>query len=163
MHSGRMKIRLLVTATIVICVTFAGAAQNLPLRDAAEKRGFYIGAAVAMQPFRNEPLYQETLKREFNIIVAENAFKWTGIHPGKDHYNFADTDALVALAEANRMKIRGHTLVWHNQLPRWLTTGNFTRQEAINLLRDHINTVMGRYKGRVLVWDVVNEAIDDQT
>jgi endo-1,4-beta-xylanase len=152
-------------AAIVINTTFtiSAAAQGLSLRQAAEQRGFYIGAAVAVPPFRNEPQYQEALKREFNMIVGENAFKWTGIHPSKDHYNFADTDALVAFAEANRMKVRGHTLVWHKQLPRWVTANTFTREEAINLLRDHINTVVGRYKGKIVAWDVVNEAIDDQT
>ncbi len=138
-------------------------ARDRGLRDLADKHGFYVGAAVAIRPLRSEPAYQETLKREFNIIVAENAFKWTGVHPAKDSYNFVDTDALVAFAEANHMKIRGHTLVWHKQLPRWVTTGSFTREEAINLLRDHINTVMGRYKGKIIAWDVVNEAIDDET
>ena len=142
---------------------YAVAAQGRGLRDLADKRGFYVGAAVAMRPFRTEAPYQETLKREFNIIVGENAFKWTGIHPNKGGYYFADADALVAFAAANRMKIRGHTLVWHKQLPRWVTGGSFTREEAVNLLRDHINTVVGRYKGKVIAWDVVNEAIDDET
>jgi endo-1,4-beta-xylanase len=59
------------------------------------------------------------------------------------------------------MKIRGHTLVWHNQLPSWLTGGNFTRDELISILRDHILTFVGRYRGRVWAWDVVNEAVDD--
>ncbi|HKQ04378.1 MAG TPA: endo-1,4-beta-xylanase [Blastocatellia bacterium] len=154
-----------VALAAVICLPTMGiaSAQNFPLRVAADKRGFYVGAAVAAAPLRNEEPYQDTLRCEFNIIVAENAFKWDAIHPAQGTYNFADTDALVAFAEANHMRIRGHTLVWHNQLPGWLTGGNFTRDEVIGLLRDHISTVMGRYKGRVLAWDVVNEAIDDAT
>jgi len=159
-----MRIRLaILIAVIGLRLAGIASAQSFPLRVAADKRGFYVGAAVAAAPLRSEQPYQDTLRREFNILVAENVFKWDSIHPGRDTYNFADADALVAFAEANGMRVRGHTLVWHNQLPGWLTNGNFTRDEVINLLRDHINTVMGRYKGRVLAWDVVNEAIDDAT
>jgi endo-1,4-beta-xylanase len=138
-------------------------AQTQPLRVSADQRGFPIGAAVAMTPFRNEATYFETLRREFNIIVAENAFKWDAVHPSRTTFNFTDTDALVDFAEANHMKIRGHTLVWHNQLPSWLTNGNFTRDEVIDILRQHIQTFVGRYRGRIWAWDVVNEAIDDAT
>src|SRR5262245_35224773 len=137
--------------------------QGAPLRDGADDRGFFIGAAVAMTPFRNEAAYVNTLRREFNMIVAENAFKWDALHPARTTYNFTDADALVSFAQANNMKLRGHTLVWHNQLPGWLTSGNFTRDEVIEILRDHIATLVGRYKGRVWAWDVVNEAIDDAT
>ncbi|MFL6215936.1 MAG: endo-1,4-beta-xylanase [Blastocatellia bacterium] len=167
MRSSKQNVRSIISAFVTV-ITFAAAvsvasAQSVPLRVAAERRGFYIGAAVAMQPFRNDAQYQETLKREFNMLVAENAFKWTGLRPAKDKYYFADADALVAFAEANHMKVRGHTLVWHKQLPRWITASSFTRDEAINLLRDHINTVVGRYKGKIVAWDVVNEAIDDKS
>jgi endo-1,4-beta-xylanase len=140
-----------------------GAAQTQPLRVAADQHNFLIGAAVAMTPFANEAVYYQTLRREFNIIVAENAFKWDALRPSRSSFNFADADALVNFAEANHMKIRGHTLVWHNQLPNWLTGGNFTRDEVIEILRQHILTFVGRYRGRVLAWDVVNEAIDDAT
>jgi endo-1,4-beta-xylanase len=140
-----------------------GAAQTQPLRVSADQRDFFIGAAVAMTPFRNESVYYETLRREFNVIVAENAFKWDAVHPARTTFNFTDTDALVDFAEANHMRVRGHTLVWHNQLPAWLTNGNFTREEAIEILREHIQTFVGRYRGRIWSWDVVNEAIDDVT
>jgi endo-1,4-beta-xylanase len=140
-----------------------GTAQTQPLRVSADQRSFFIGAAVAMTPFGNEAVYYQTLKREFNIIVAENAFKWDAVRPSQVTFNFTDTDALVNFAEANHMKIRGHTLVWHNQLPSWLTNSNFTRDEVIEILRHHILTFVGRYKGRVWAWDVVNEAIDDTT
>jgi len=114
-----------------------------------------------MSPFRNESIYTETLRREFNMLVAENAFKWDAMRPSRTGFNFTDTDALVAFAEANNMQVRGHTLVWHSQLPGWLTGGNFTRDEVIAILREHISMVVGRYRGRILAWDVVNEAIDD--
>jgi endo-1,4-beta-xylanase len=61
------------------------------------------------------------------------------------------------------MKLRGHTLVWHRQLPKWLVEGNFTRNETIKILKEHIQTLVGRYRGKILAWDVVNEAVDDKT
>jgi endo-1,4-beta-xylanase len=156
---------MIVTFLFVLTCMFAleASAQtvNKPLRASAQRRNFYIGAAVAMSAFNNESVYRDTLKREFNILVAENAFKWEAIHPGKNSYNFTDTDVLVNFAEANGMKVRGHTLVWHNQLPNWLTSGNFTRDELITILQDHVKTVVGRYKGKIAAWDVVNEAIAD--
>src|SRR3989442_9155360 len=134
-----------------------------PLRTYAQSVGFYVGAAVSMSPFRNEPQYAYTLKQEFNLIVAENAFKFDATHPAQNSYNFNDTDALINFAEANGMKIRGHTLVWYNQLPSWVTSCNCTRDQAIQIMSDHIHTLVGRYRGRIWAWDVVNEAIDDST
>jgi endo-1,4-beta-xylanase len=131
------------------------------LRAAADARGLRIGAAVNMSPFRNEAIYTQTLGREFNMLVAENAMKFDAMHPAQNTYNFTDADALVAYAEANDMVVRGHTLVWHSQIPGWLTGGNFTRDQVIAIMRDHIMTVVGRYRGRILAWDVVNEAVSD--
>ncbi|HET9313992.1 MAG TPA: endo-1,4-beta-xylanase [Vicinamibacteria bacterium] len=155
-------IRLFVAA----CLSVPGLAAvsfGAPLRDSASARGLYIGAAAAMGPLRNEPVYAETLRREFNMVVAENAFKMDALRPSATTFNFTDADALVAFAEANGMAVRGHTLVWHSQLPGWLTSGNFTRDQVIAIMRDHIMTVMGRYRGRIVHWDVVNEAMADGT
>jgi endo-1,4-beta-xylanase len=138
-----------------------GGAAAAPLRTSATAKGLFVGAAVNMQPFRNEPIYNQTLSREFNLLVAENVFKFDAIHPSQAMFNFTDPDALVAFAQANGMAIRGHTLVWHSQLPGWLTSGNFTRDQVIAIMRDHIMTVVGRYRGKILAWDVVNEAIGD--
>jgi endo-1,4-beta-xylanase len=134
-----------------------------PLRTSATAHGLFVGTAVNMTPFRNEAIYSETLRREFNLLVAENAFKFDALHPARTTFNFTDADALVAFAQANGMAIRGHTLVWHSQIPAWLASGSFTRDEVIAILRDHIMTVVGRYRGKILAWDVVNEAIDDAT
>lgn len=112
-----------------------------------------------MQPFRDERQYQETLKREFNICVAENAFKFDSVHPAQGRYHFAETDALIAFTQANGMKLRGHTLVWHKQLPVWVTQGSYSRADAVALLKDHITTLVKRYQGKIWAWDVVNEAI----
>ena len=131
----------------------------LPLRSLAQDRDIHIGAAVAARPLGSEALYAETLAREFNMLTPENAMKFGPLHPNRDRYDFSDADAIVDFAEAHGMQVRGHTLVWHNQLPSWLTAGNWARDEMIEILREHIMTVVGRYQGRVAAWDVVNEAV----
>jgi endo-1,4-beta-xylanase len=163
MNTSKLLGRFLLVGLLFWLWSAYSQAQTQPLRASADQRGFYIGAAVAVTPFRTEQIYQDTLRREFNIMVAENAFKWDSVRPSRTTFNFTDTDALVDFAQANNMKMRGHTLVWHNQLPAWLTGGGFGRDEVIEILKDHISTLVGRYKGRVWAWDVVNEAIDDST
>src|SRR5215468_2855793 len=148
-------------ALLLLALSLTVIAEAQTLRDAADARGLRIGAAVNMNPFRNEPIYTQTLGREFNMLVAENAMKFDALHPAQNTFNFTDADALVAFAEANNMAVRGHNLVWHSQIPGWLTGGNFTRDQVIAIMRDHIMTVVGRYRGRILAWDVVNEAIND--
>jgi GH35 family endo-1,4-beta-xylanase len=135
--------------------------QAGPLRNGADDQGKFIGAAVDMNPFRNETAYRTTLGREFNMLVAENAMKFDAIHPAQTTFNFTAADELLAFAEANNMQVRGHVLVWHNQNPSWLVNGNFNRDQMIAILQDHITQVMGRYRGRIVHWDVVNEAISD--
>ena len=100
-------------------------------------------AAVNMSRSGMRHTYTQTLGREFNMLVAENAMKFDAMHPAQNTYNFTDADALVAYAEANDMVVRGHTLVWHSQIPGWLTGGNFTRDQVIAIMRDHIMTVVG--------------------
>ncbi len=122
----------------------------LHLRDLAAQRGFFIGTAVHTGAFaRGETPYCEVLKQEFNVLVAENMMKFAELSPSHQHYDWTNVDALVDFAEANGMKLRGHTLVWHQQLPRWLTSGTWTAQEAEALLEQHIKTVVGRYRGRI--------------
>jgi endo-1,4-beta-xylanase len=87
--------------------------------------------------------------------------KFEEIHPERYRYDWTKADQLVSFAETNGMKVRGHTLVWHTQLPNWLTGGNFSTQEVKSILEDHVRTVIRRYKNRIWSWDVVNEAIAD--
>ncbi len=131
-----------------------------PLKTLAEKHGVYIGAAVGADQLRIKE-YAEILSREFNILTTENALKFERVHPERNVYSFAEADAIISFAEANGMRVRGHTLVWHYQLPEWITRGNYSREEWISILHDHITTVVSHYRGRVYAWDVVNEAVDD--
>lgn len=157
----RFALSLGVAALVAMAVPTVMAEETL--RSLAAARDIDFGAAVAIRPLREDSDYAALLGREFGMIVGENAFKWNAIHPFASRYYFGDTDELVAFAEANGMKVRGHTLVWHQQNPTWLARKTKTRDAAIAALKDHIDTVVGRYKGRIVAWDVVNEAIDDTT
>jgi endo-1,4-beta-xylanase len=130
------------------------------LRELAQVRGIHIGAAVAPGPLRREAPYAQALAHEFSMLTTENALKFGPVHPSLDRYAFDDADDIIVFAEANDMLVRGHTLVWHNQLPSWIEQGEWTREELMTVLEDHISTVVRRYRGRVHAWDVVNEAID---
>ncbi len=137
----------------------ASVPAGLPtLREAAEQRGLLVGTAVAIPQLKSNQAYADLLKQQANIVVAENAMKFGPMRPAPEKFFFDDADALFAFAEANGIKVRGHNFVWHRQLPRWF--GDYaTRDNAQSLLTNHIQTVGGRYAGRVHSWDVVNEAI----
>ena len=151
----RFLSRILIAAAVLVA-SLSGQA----LRDAAKVRGILVGAATDPSHFM-ESNYTATLSREFSQVEAENAMKFGPIHPGPTTYNFGPADAIVAFAQANQMAIRGHNLVWYNQLPSWLTNGTYTPDQLSSILQDHINTVVGRYAGHVYAWDVVNEAFND--
>jgi endo-1,4-beta-xylanase len=131
------------------------------LRSLATQRGIKIGAAVSVSPLRDNPNYRQTLAEQFNLVTPENAMKFQPLRPTRQGYNFEQADAIAKFARNNNMSLRGHTLVWHNQLPKWFTEREWTKEEAIAILREHIYQVVGRYRGQVMAWDVVNEAIAD--
>lgn len=131
------------------------------LRSLAQARHFYIGSTVDVKALGDEPVYSATLAREFNMVTPEVSMKFSETEPQRDVYTFAKADSIVAFAQAHQMQVRGHNLVWYTDLPAWLTNGNFTRDELIAILRDHIMTEVTRYKGQVNIWDVVNEAVGD--
>lgn len=132
-----------------------------PLRDLAGD--FLIGYASRDNFWKlsDTEQYKDTAKREFNILTPENQMKWSIIHPSEDYYNFGPADEHVTFAQENNMKVHGHCLIYGDQLPDWITSRSWTRDELINEMYNHIDKVMGRYKGKVLIWDVVNEAFDD--
>jgi len=130
-----------------------------PLRDLAAQRNLRIGAAVDPSHF-SEAAYTDTLAREFNQVTAENAMKFDATQPAQTTFSFTQADSIVSFARANNMAVRGHTLVWYNQVPRWVTTGNFTAQQLSDILQNHIKTEVGHFEGQVYAWDVVNEAFN---
>jgi len=145
-----------------LCVS-ACAENAVALRELAARRGVLIGAAVGKHIWRANPAYGAVLAREFNILTAENDMKWRAIHPERDRFDWSASDPYVDFAEAHGMQVRGHTLCWHAPFnPTWLEESGFTRVDLIGLLSNHIDTVVGRYRGRVAMWDVVNEAVADE-
>ncbi len=128
------------------------------LKVHAAHRGFLYGCAVSAPLLARDPDYAALIREQANIVVSENSMKWGPMRPSIDTFRFDDADALVAFAEANQMKIRGHNLCWHRQLPTWFQD-QATVANARALLTTHIQTVVGRYAGRMHSWDVVNEAI----
>lgn len=128
------------------------------LRSHASRNGLLSGFAVVPSQLRNDAVYAAVVREQSSLIVAENTMKWDALRPSATTYNFDDADALLTFAEQNRIKIRGHNLCWHRQLPAWFSAVA-TQANARQLLEAHIERVAGRYAGRMHSWDVVNEAI----
>jgi endo-1,4-beta-xylanase len=103
------------------------------------------------------------IAQQCNIIVAENCLKFGATEPQQNQFSWGSPDALAQFCQQNGILFRGHCLVWHQALPSWVTSGSFNRQQMLDILKNHINNVVGRYKGKIVEWDVVNEAIDDVT
>lgn len=144
----------------------SAAPANQPALKDVFKKDFLIGAALNHNQFtggdqRGLPI----ITSQFNSITPENVLKWESVHPEAGRYSFDAPDRFVAFGEKHQMFIVGHTLVWHSQTPRWVFEdgkgGPVDRETLLERMRDHIHTVVGRYKGRIKGWDVVNEAIDE--
>ncbi len=133
-----------------------------PLRTLAKQQALTIGAAVTMEPFLNDPAYRRLIAREFSGISPENAMKFELLQPQRNQFQFAEADALVDFAQAHDMKIHAHVLVWYRRIPDWLLHGQWSRDELKAILKHHIETVVGRYRGKIDSWDVVNEAVNMQ-
>ena len=125
----------------------------------------YFPMGVAVSPRVLTGPEAKLIVQHFNSITAENAMKMGPIHPEENRYNWQDADAIVAFAQANGMKLRGHTLCWHNQASAWFFKDaegkTVSREVLLQRLKEHITTVVSRYKGKIYAWDVVNEAVDD--
>ncbi|HJS22810.1 MAG TPA: endo-1,4-beta-xylanase [Pyrinomonadaceae bacterium] len=153
----------LIIAIVVLCFPVA-AQQQRTLKDAF-KNDFMIGAALNRnQIFEKDTRGAEIVRTHFNSITPENILKWALVHPQPGKYDFAASDRFVEFGEKHGMFMVGHTLVWHNQTPRWVFEDKdgkpVDRETLLSRLREHIFTVVGRYKGRIKGWDVVNEAIN---
>ncbi|WBB80981.1 endo-1,4-beta-xylanase [Micromonospora sp. WMMD882] len=137
------------------------------LRALGLRHGLYVGTAVdtAALDDPDDPRYREIVRDEFSSVTAENAMKWESLEPTRGRYDWAAADKIVATAQRNGQRLRGHVLVWHNQLPTWLTDGvadgSIDKAQLRQILRQHITTVVSRYRGKIWQWDVVNEAVSD--
>jgi endo-1,4-beta-xylanase len=144
----------------------AGCNVRQPALKDVFKNDFLIGGALNDNVVNGkDPNAAVIAARHFSTITAENVMKWEPIHPEPNKYNFAAADRFVDFGLKNNMFIIGHTLVWHWQTPRWVFVDDadqpLTRDALLARMKDHIFTVVGRYKGKVNGWDVVNEVLDD--
>jgi endo-1,4-beta-xylanase len=139
--------------------------QSAGLKD-YYKNYFPMGVAVSAADLKN-PGEVSLILGQFNSLTPENAMKMGPIHPEENRYNWKDADSIVAFAQVHGLKVRGHNLCWHEQTPKWLfrdSVGNLvTKDVLLKRLKDHITAVVNRYKGKIYAWDVVNEAIDDDS
>jgi endo-1,4-beta-xylanase len=154
------------TAALLLTTGCAGLAKEPPTLKEAYRDDFPIGVAVNLrQCTGRDPRGDPIIKAQFDAIVPENILKWQSVHPQPDTYAFEGPDQYVRFGEENHMLVTGHTLVWHAQTPRWVfedTNGQpLDRARLLQRMHDHIQTVVGRYKGRIKVWDVVNEALNE--
>lgn len=137
--------------------------NNIPSLHEVYQDDFLIGAAVNPKTLNSQ---QDLLRKHFNSITAENQMKFEELQPEPGHFTFEVADKIVAFAKENGMKVRGHTLVWHNQTPDWMfmnEDGSVTdRETLLERMKLHITTVMQHYKGQIYCWDVVNEVIADE-
>lgn len=131
------------------------------MRNLAQSAGIRFGTAVNVEALNTDAAYARLLAREFNLVTPENALKFSVVQPERGRFDFTQADALVAFAEAHRMQVNGHVLVWDQQLPDWLTQGHFSPDELKAILHEHIRTLVTRYRGRVASWDVAAEAVGE--
>lgn len=136
------------------------APESPGLHAHARRKGLFFGSAVSNITLTEDSAAMDQVRNECGILVSENAFKWSDLHPKDKSYDFTAADALMDFASHHGMAMRGHTLVWHESNPDWLTA-TLNRANAERILRDHIHTVAGRYAGRLVHWDVVNEPLQE--
>jgi len=141
--------------------TTAGNGPAAPaLRALAQPYGVRLGTAVNSDALQRDRPYADVLAREFGTVTAEDAMKWGRLEPSPGVYNWTAADQLVDFASSNGQQVYGHTLVWHEATPAWLTAGTLGREEAAELLHRHITDVVTHFRGRVWAWDVVNEPLE---
>ena len=158
-----LQTKLVIAAALTGLMSSAGA--DPALKD-AYRSAFVVGAALngAEITGRNQR-GDDIVRAQFSTISPENDLKWERIHPAPAGYNFDLADQYVAFGQKNHLYTVGHVLLWHAQTPRWVFEDNdgkpATKEELFERLRSHIFTVVGRYKGKIKAWDVINEVVGD--
>jgi endo-1,4-beta-xylanase len=160
----RLTAAAAVAATVIVAAPIA-ARQDVALKDLMPK-GTVIGVAINQrQSDAVDKAAVDIITKQFNQISPENLLKFQSVHPAADRYVFDAQDRYVQFGVDRHMQVVGHNLVWHQQTPAWVFQGDdgkpADRETLLARMRDHIHTVVGRYKGKIHGWDVVNEAIDE--
>ncbi|MFE9447286.1 endo-1,4-beta-xylanase [Streptomyces sp. NPDC006739] len=154
-----LSLASLVTGLALLLAAPAAHAADTPLRDLAAAKGKVIGTAVTGSKLTGA--YGDIAGAQFSSLTPGNAMKWGTVEPAQGTFDWTEADQIVAFAQAHNQQVRGHTLVWHNQNPSWLTNGSWTPAQLSGLLQNHISTEVGRYKGKIASWDVVNEPFNE--
>ena len=152
-----MRKKRLSVLTVLLTLCAATFAQGL--KD-AYKDYFLIGVAVNQRNVTNAE-QQALIKREFSSMTAENDMKPEPTEPRQGQFNWEGADRIANFARQNGIKLRGHCLMWHSQIGRWMTEDNPTKEVFYQRMKNHIEAVVSRYKDVVYAWDVVNEAMTD--
>ena len=167
MRVPRAAVATALVAILMSCsVPAAFASQGGGQKDslaalAARHHGLRIGTAVDTDVLAADAAYRQTIIDQFSTVTPENVMKWQLVEPVQGQFDYAAADGLVRFAQRNHDKVRGHTLVWHNQLPNWLTGGSFTNEQLRDLLHKHITDEVTHFRGKIWAWDVVNEAFNE--
>src|ERR1700716_1677239 len=143
---------LLMVATVL---SMASWQPDNSLRTLAHARGKYIGTAVDTTVLASDSRYRDVLATSFSSVTPENVMKWERVEHTWGAADYTAADQLVAFARANNQMVRGHTLVWHNQLPAWLTSGGFSDADLADVLHTHIADEASHFAGQIYAWDVV--------
>ncbi len=139
----------------------SGEGFSQTLKYFAESRRIFIGTAVRAYALPIDKSYQSTLVKHFNKITPESDLKMGRVQPVEGVFTFAKADSVIEFARKNNMILHGHTLVWHEEMPAWVERYRGNAPALEKVLKSHIKTVVGRYKGKFKYWDVVNEAIEN--
>jgi len=142
-------------------VVQSSASAATPLGQLAAAKGKYFGTALEGQRVAAAGIYTQVAGTEFNVVTPGNEMKVDATEPNQNQFSFGAGDAIVNFAVAHNQKVRGHTLVWHSQLPNWLNNGNFNATQLRAIMQNHIANVAGHYVGKVFAWDVVNEPFNE--
>lgn len=148
----------IVLAGVAAVVTVTPASADASLGQLAAAKGRYLGSATD-NPELSDSQYVQILGREFNQITPGNTMKWQYTEPTRGQFDFARADVIVDLAKSNDQVVRGHTLVWHSQLPSWVE--NVPTGELLAVMRNHVTQEVSHFKGQLVHWDVVNEAFNE--
>ena len=144
--------------------------DDTPIRTYADKIEKFVGTCVPVWSIDVDDAYNVEAKRiarDFNMVVCENEMKFAYVEPSQGSFDFYHGDRLVNFAQRNNMRVRGHTLVWHKQVAEWLSSDgvknnkNWTREQLLDIMKTHIENVVGHWKGKVHEWDVCNEVLSD--
>jgi endo-1,4-beta-xylanase len=132
--------------------------QGPPLRDLAAAHNVELGMHAKLDRLADAP-YADILKSQYASLIIDGEAHWGPLRPSRADYDYSKTDEMLAFAEANKLSLEAHHLLWgeHTWLPDWLKQGDYTKDQLLGLIREHITQVVGRYKGRVAAWTVVNE------